>query len=95
MPSSNIGLVENTRTSTTATTKLGDDRIRDFAEIGADWYWETDRDHRFTFMFPGYRRFGQEPNTRIGCVRTELASGAERDSPDYVSVIIADSLSAA
>jgi len=25
-------------------------RFRDFAEIGSDWLWETDADHRFTFV---------------------------------------------
>lgn len=33
-----------------APTSLGEDRFRDFAESASDWLWETDRDHRFTFV---------------------------------------------
>src|SRR5256885_14677369 len=27
-----------------------EERIRDFASTASDWYWETDTEHRFTFM---------------------------------------------
>ncbi|MCW8836634.1 MAG: PAS domain S-box protein, partial [Rhodospirillales bacterium] len=27
-----------------------EDRLRDFAEVSADWMWETDADHRFTLI---------------------------------------------
>jgi PAS domain S-box-containing protein len=48
-------------------------RLRDFAETGSDWYWETDRDHRFTYLSEHIRIFGQDPGSRLGRVRWELA----------------------
>lgn len=30
--------------------KASQDRFRDFAEVGSDWLWETDTEHRFTFV---------------------------------------------
>ncbi len=49
-------------------------RLRDFAETGSDWYWETDRDHRFTYLSEHIRIFGQDPNSRLGRARWELRS---------------------
>ncbi|HEY3909112.1 MAG TPA: ATP-binding protein [Stellaceae bacterium] len=49
-------------------------RLRDFAETGSDWYWETDRDHRFSYLSEHIRVFGQDPNSRLGRARWELRS---------------------
>ena len=49
-------------------------RLRDFAETGSDWYWETDRDHRFTYQSEHIRDFGQDPKSRLGRARLELAA---------------------
>jgi PAS domain S-box-containing protein len=49
-------------------------RLRDFAETGSDWYWETDRDHRFTYQSEHIRDFGQDPSSRLGRARFELAA---------------------
>jgi PAS domain-containing protein len=49
-------------------------RLRDFAETGSDWYWETDRDHRFTYQSEHIRDFGQDPSSRLGRARLELAA---------------------
>jgi len=49
-------------------------RLRDFAETGSDWYWETDRDHRFTYQSEHIRDFGQDPKSRLGRARFELAA---------------------
>jgi PAS domain S-box-containing protein len=49
-------------------------RLRDFAETGSDWYWETDQDHRFTYSSDRIRAFGQDPASRLGRVRWDLAS---------------------
>ncbi|HUC62358.1 MAG TPA: ATP-binding protein, partial [Alphaproteobacteria bacterium] len=53
-------------------------RFRDFAVTSSDWFWETDEDHRFTYISEGIRQFGQDPSSRIGRSRMELAS--DRDS---------------
>ena len=56
-------------------------RLRDFVESGSDWYWETDASHRFTWHSEHIRAFGQDPATRLGRARWELASSADHD-PD-------------
>ena len=55
-------------------------RLRDFAESGSDWYWETDRDHRFCYLSEHIRMFGQDPTSRLGRARWELASDDDRDT---------------
>jgi hypothetical protein len=62
---------------------LGDAQFRDFAEIAADWYWETGPDQRFSYLSPGIRRFGQDPAVRIGRRPIELATEADRASPKW------------
>ncbi|MBV8653826.1 MAG: hypothetical protein JO255_20370, partial [Alphaproteobacteria bacterium] len=52
---------------------LSEEQFRDFAEIASDWYWETGPDHRFSYMSPGIRRFGLDPETRIGRRAIDLA----------------------
>ena len=59
-----------------AARRDGEARLRDFAETGSDWYWETDRDHRFTYQSEHIRDFGQDPASRLGRARWELASDA-------------------
>jgi PAS domain S-box-containing protein len=49
-------------------------RLRDFAETGSDWHWESDRNHHFTYLSDGIRVFGQDPTSRLGRPRWELAS---------------------
>jgi PAS domain S-box-containing protein len=46
-------------------------RFRDFAEIAADWFWETDAEHRFTA--------GGWYSTRISLANNSLVRDPERD----------------
>ena len=48
-------------------------RCSDFALTSSDWFWETDEKHRFSYLSDHIRAFGQDPQTRIGRTRTELA----------------------
>jgi PAS domain S-box-containing protein len=48
-------------------------RCRDFALTSSDWFWETNAQHRFTYLSDHIRAFGQDPQTRIGRTRTDLA----------------------
>jgi PAS domain S-box-containing protein len=48
-------------------------RYSDFALTSSDWFWETDEKHRFSYLSDHIRAFGQDPQTRIGRTRTELA----------------------
>ena len=51
-------------------------RLSDFAETGSDWYWQTDRQHRFTYLSDRIRAFGQDPTSRLGRARWELVAEA-------------------
>ena len=51
-------------------------RLRDFAESGSDGL-EADRNHHFAIS-PRYPQFGQDPISRLGRARWELASDRER-----------------
>ncbi len=54
-------------------------RFRDFARTSSDWFWETDEQHRFTFVSDEIRSFGQDPSDRIGRRRQELAADRPED----------------
>ena len=48
-------------------------RFRDFAEVASDWLWETDRDHRFTYVSERFREAaGIAPEMRIGKRRRDI-----------------------
>jgi PAS domain S-box-containing protein len=58
-------------------------RFRDFALTSSDWFWETDENHRFTYISEGIRQFGQEPATRIGRSRMELAADFDPEAEKW------------
>jgi PAS domain S-box-containing protein len=51
-------------------------RFRGYALTSSDWFWETDEDHRFTYISEGIRAFGDDPATWIGRSRVEFATDA-------------------
>jgi len=55
--------------------KESEDRLRDFAETGADWFWEQDADLRFTYLSGNYAGFDRmAPERVMGKTREEIAS---------------------
>jgi PAS domain S-box-containing protein len=52
-------------------------RFRDFAQSSSDWLWETDCEHRFTYVSEGVSTFGFStgPGSVVGRTRLELAVG--------------------
>lgn len=58
-------------------------RFRDFALTSSDWFWETDENHRFTYVSEGIRQFGQEPASRIGRSRIEFAKDAKTEAEKW------------
>jgi two-component system cell cycle sensor histidine kinase PleC len=56
-----------------ATLRESEARCRDFALTSSDWFWETDEKHRFTYLSDPICPFGQDPQTRIGRSRADLA----------------------
>ena len=53
-------------------------RFRDFALTASDWFWETDEEHRVTYVSEGIRAFGQDPSRFIGRSRLENAAPGDR-----------------
>jgi signal transduction histidine kinase len=51
-------------------------RFRDYAETASDWYWETDTEHRFSYISDRIRQFGVDPVARIGASRIDNALDA-------------------
>jgi PAS domain S-box-containing protein len=66
-----------------ADLERSESRFRDFALTSSDWFWETDENHRFTYISEGIRQFGQEPASRIGKSRIELAVDIESNAEKW------------
>ncbi|MFL5270182.1 MAG: ATP-binding protein [Stellaceae bacterium] len=62
-----------------ATLRESEARCRDFALTTSDWFWETDAQHRFTYLSDHIRAFGQDPETRIGRTRIDFAADIRSD----------------
>ena len=54
-------------------------RFRDFATITSDWLWESNAEHRFTYISESARRFGHEPSAILGRTRAEVAAPSDSD----------------
>ncbi|MDP6708201.1 MAG: PAS domain S-box protein [Alphaproteobacteria bacterium] len=55
--------------------KESEARLQDYAEASADWFWEMDRDLRFTYMSPNIERVvGLPPEWHYGKTRQDILS---------------------
>ncbi|HVH78488.1 MAG TPA: ATP-binding protein, partial [Stellaceae bacterium] len=56
-------------------------RFRGFATTSSDWFWETDAQHRISYMSEGVSTtgFGVKPRDLIGRTRMEIAADAGAD----------------
>ena len=55
--------------------RTSEERLRDLAEAGSDWFWEMDRDLRFTHVSKSVRNvLGVEPEYLLGRSRPEMAA---------------------
>jgi diguanylate cyclase (GGDEF)-like protein/PAS domain S-box-containing protein len=55
--------------------RLSERRFRDFAMSASDWLWETDTEHRFTWLSPNVRDLiGVPPEWHYGKTRREIMS---------------------
>src|SRR5712691_2332481 len=70
-------------TQTAEALRNSEERFRDYALTSSDWFWETDADHRFTYLSDGIRAFGHDPASCIGHSRVEFAADAESDSAKW------------
>ena len=58
---------------TSEALKDSEQRLRDFAEIGADWFWEQDENLRFTYISSNYPRFSKDDREGVmGKTREEI-----------------------
>ena len=67
--------------------KESEDRLRDFAETGADWFWEQDAELRFTYLsgnYPGFDRMATE--NVIGRTREEIAGNNNFKSEKWIEL---------
>jgi PAS domain S-box-containing protein len=53
-------------------TKAREERFRDFAELGADWFWETDENLRFVYLSSNVTQLGVGPDFFIGKSAAEI-----------------------
>jgi PAS domain S-box-containing protein len=54
-------------------------RFRDFALTSSDWFWETDKQHCFTYLSENIRTFEGNPDSYVGTTRMENASDVESE----------------
>ena len=52
-----------------------EERFRRLTELSSDWYWEQDKDHRFTAISDGARRSGLAVDASLGQTLWEIATG--------------------
>ena len=52
--------------------EVSEERFRDFASAAADRFWETDENHKFTYVSPENDKFTQPSKELIGKVRWEI-----------------------
>ncbi len=59
--------------------------LKTFSEASSDWYWETDKDHRITWLSPSFAVAARiDPSVVIGKLRWELsAHGIEEDQASW------------
>jgi PAS domain S-box-containing protein len=52
-----------------------EERFRRLTELSSDWYWEQDKDHRFTSISDGARRSGFDVEASLGRSLWEITTG--------------------
>jgi PAS domain S-box-containing protein len=60
-------------------------RLRDFAEIGSDWLWETDVEHRLTYRSSPRRETVTTPTERLLGTRRWDLPGIDADDPIWAA----------
>jgi PAS domain S-box-containing protein len=58
-------------------------RLRSYALTSSDWFWETDENHRFTYLSDSIRGFGNDPANYIGRTRVEFAADTESEAAKW------------
>lgn len=67
-----------------AETNLSNERLHDFSRSSADWFWETDTDHRFTYLSEDIEsKVGVPIDYLLGKSRWELATQLSNNPPGH------------
>ncbi|MBP7064539.1 EAL domain-containing protein [Ferrovibrio sp.] len=65
-----------------AALQVAEHKIRDFAELASDWFWETDSEHRYSWISESSYAFSNDQRTRLlGMRRWEMA-GSQEDTDE-------------
>lgn len=65
-------------------TDLSNERLHDFSRSSADWFWETDVDHRFTYLSDDIEsKVGVPVDYLLGKSRWELATQLTHNPPGH------------
>ncbi len=73
----NRGIEIRRRRAAEAALRESEERFRDFAELGADWFWEMGPDLRFTYLSPRVEEvLGVPPAAHMGKTRLEMAGAS-------------------
>lgn len=68
--------------------KTNEQRFRDFAEASSDWYWETDKDHRFTYISPKvFESTGIPAEKYIGKTRWQLSESGTDTWQEHIDTL--------
>jgi PAS domain S-box-containing protein len=71
----------STRKEAELALKESERRLKDFAEAGSDWYWETDSEHRFcSFVEGDSNNPAYRPGHSTGRTRYEVAAEEDRET---------------
>jgi PAS domain S-box-containing protein len=63
--------------------RASEERFRDYADTASDWFWETDREHRFTYLSSSERRPNVRNDAIIGKRRWDYADDLEDDAAKW------------
>lgn len=58
-------------------------RLLDFARTSSDWFWETDSEHRLTYVSEGIRLLGLDPESCTGRAHWEIDLDAASDTEKW------------
>ena len=65
-------------------------RLSDFSNSSADWFWEMDANLRYTYFSENFfSAFGVDPNTVMGLTRPELLARDRLNPPDLIAAHVA------
>ncbi|MDE1146484.1 MAG: CHASE domain-containing protein [Azospirillaceae bacterium] len=81
-------LLEIQVTARTAELREREERFKSLTELSSDWYWEADRDGRFTDVSAGVARIGLDHAAMVGRTRRDLAADTKDPRLDEYEALV-------